>query len=226
MSHNTIINDPWLKESGSNTNIPNNAKLICAYELDLVADCIYEVTFLVSTETEYQLWKSAGLFTDSFLKQLENGDISIGEFNKTKRFKSGIAFSIYKNISEYTTCFVMLERLFRAYYGFENVRKFVIGGLVSESEFTKLIYRLNCEIEEIKNKTIINETEIVKVARELGLDPQPTGKYENIWRTRCPKTKYGMYINAIKNEYKCAVTKCKGGVKELRACVEKHRNDE
>ncbi|MDP8269147.1 MAG: hypothetical protein P9L97_10495 [Candidatus Tenebribacter davisii] len=224
MTITTIINDPWLKKSDSKADIPNGAKLVCAYKLDLIADCIYEVTFLVSSKTHYQLWRSGGFFSHTILKQLERGDISINEFNEIKRLQSGIAYSFNKDFGEFISCLMMLEHLFRAYYGYENVKQIVIGGIVKRTEFDKLKDQLNRERDIIKNKAVLNETEIVKVARELGLDPQPTGKYENIWRARCPKTKYGLYINAVKNEYKCAVTKCKGGVKELRACVERHTN--
>ena len=225
MTKEITINNPWLKESTSNTKIPNSAKLVCVYELNLVVDFIWEVTFLVSTKTHHQLWKASGMYVDPIYKQLENGNMSVDELNMANTFKRGIVYSCYNSIDEVSACLLMLECLFRAYYGYEDAREFILGGIINESEFTKLVNRLNFEREEIKNKTKAKETEIVRVARELGLNPQPTGKLENIWRARCPKTKYGMYINALNNEYKCAVTKCKGGIEELRACVEKHRND-
>jgi hypothetical protein len=225
MTKEFTINDPWLKESSSNTTIPSNAKLVCVYELNLVVDCIWEVAFLVSTKTHHQLWKTSGMFVDPIYKRFGDRGLSIDEFNRTNTFRSGIAYSCYNNIGEFSACLVMLERLFRAYYGYEDVRALLLGGVINESEFTRLVDRLNYEREIIRNITKVNETEIVRVAKELGLNPQPTGNLENVWRARCPKTKYGMYINALKNEYKCAVTKCKGGVEELRACVEKHQDN-
>ena len=69
----------------------------------------------------------------------------------------------------------------------------------------------------------MKETEIILVARELELNPQPTGTGPDYWQATCPMTNHPLYINAAENEFGCGWCKRKGGIKELRAFVKERR---
>ena len=223
MTNIQIVNDPWLKDSDRSSDIPCNAEFICAYEVDIILECLTEASFLVRTKTHLEYWKSSGLFDDTTVKQLSLGELSIDEFNKIDRLSTGLAFAFPRKESDSEVILFMLEKLMRAYYGFESVGSYLHGSLVSEMEFNMLKMKLEQERNKIIEQTKNNETEIILAARELDLHPRPTGNNPGIWHARCSRTKYGMFINAKENEFRCAVTKCKGGINELRACVIKHK---
>ena len=88
-----------------------------------------------------------------------------------------------------------------------------------------MVRKIEKELDENKQKAREAETEIIKVARELGLSPEPTGEGPSYWFARCPGKIHGktgnhvFFINAATNSFGCGWCHRKGGVEELRAFV-------
>jgi hypothetical protein len=57
------------------------------------------------------------------------------------------------------------------------------------------------------------ETEIIKVARELGLFPKPTGEGPNSWYAACPGRNHVLFISGAANSFGCGWCKRKGAIK-------------
>jgi hypothetical protein len=58
---------------------------------------------------------------------------------------------------------------------------------------------------------------IVVAARELGLDPSPSGTGPWSWNARCPGTRHSLMVQAKSGDFGCGWCKKRGGVAELRA---------
>ena len=73
-----------------------------------------------------------------------------------------------------------------------------------------------------------NETEIVRVARELGLDPVPSGDGPTAWSARCPSQgrRYVLWLSSKSDQFGCPYCQTKGGVDELRAFASKEDGHE
>ena len=65
-----------------------------------------------------------------------------------------------------------------------------------------------------------NETEIIQVARELNLYPEPAGTGPVQWYAKCPGTQHRLMITTSANQFGCGYCKVKGGVDQLRAFAE------
>jgi hypothetical protein len=64
---------------------------------------------------------------------------------------------------------------------------------------------------------------VSRVARELGLGPEPTGTGPVHWQARCPGTNHPLYIQAATGMFGCGWCKRKGGEAELREFVAERR---
>ena len=73
-----------------------------------------------------------------------------------------------------------------------------------------------------------NETEIVRVAHELGLEPVPSGDGPTAWAARCSRQgkRYVMWLSAKSDQFGCPYCSVKGGVDELRAFIAKEDRHE
>ncbi len=52
--NNDIFADPWLKKSKEINSLPEDLLLVCAYNLDIIADIIEEAAFFRRTETSLE----------------------------------------------------------------------------------------------------------------------------------------------------------------------------
>lgn len=86
--------------------------------------------------------------------------------------------------------------------------RFFEGGGISGSMFRPLFYAA---------------ASTFRVARKLGLFPQPTGTGPDLWQARCPGAGHPLYVNAEVNEFGCGWCRCKGGVKDLRVFVNERK---
>ena len=63
-----------------------------------------------------------------------------------------------------------------------------------------------------------HEAPIIKMARELGLDPRPAGHNDSAWMASCPQSRnHWIMISPSHNEFGCGYCRRKGGPEELRA---------
>jgi hypothetical protein len=73
----------------------------------------------------------------------------------------------------------------------------------------------NSEATEEKQRR--HEAPIIKMARELGLDPRPARHNDSAWMANCPYGSHWIMISASQNEFGCGYCRRKGGPEELRA---------
>src|SRR5665647_3076401 len=223
-----VFADPWLKKATKTTSIPDDALFACAYDLHIIVDLVAEAAFFRRTETCDELWIAEG-FDLPIVKGIADGNTTPTDFVGKDVFKIGRVFAVPKKGGESSSCMTLLDRLFRAYVGFCSPQGFLAAGIISESAYNNLVKRIEQELEENSRKARETETEIIKVARELGLSPKPTGEGPSHWFARCPGKIHGktgnhvLFINAAEDSFGCGWCRRKGGVEELRAFVRERK---
>ena len=82
--------------------------------------------------------------------------------------------------------------------------------------------RERIEYEEFSRQARDNETKIIRVARELGLQPEPAGTSPTQWYARCPVQRgHRLMITTSNDQFGCGYCYVNGGVDELRAFAAK-----
>jgi len=223
-----VFADPWLKKAEKGRSLPHDVRFACAYELFIQALDFEGAVFLRRTENTDELWIVVGESLPT-VRRISDGTASPQDFERGEYFSVGRVFAIKRKGEELTACLKLMELLFRATYGFEHPEKFIAPGIVDKSAYDRLLKRLDDEHEENRRKAREGETEIIKVARELGLSPKPTGEGPSHWFARCPGKIHGktgnhvLFINAAEDSFGCGWCRRKGGVEELRAFVRERK---
>jgi len=87
--------------------------------------------------------------------------------------------------------------------------------------------RKRLESEEYSRQARDNETEIIHVARQLGLNPEPAGIGPVQWYARCPGARgHQIMITTSDDQFGCGYCRVNGGVDELRAFAAKEDGHE
>jgi hypothetical protein len=110
-----------------------------------------------------------------------------------------------------------------------GVEHMTAAGYISSAQFELLHQRVlsdgvrrEREHKEWSQLARENESEIIRVARELGLHPEPAGFGPVQWYARCPaKSLHRLMITTSKDEFGCGYCRVRGGVEELRRFVDK-----
>ncbi len=145
----------------------HDVRFACAYELFIQALDFEGAVFLRRTENTDELWIVVGESLPT-VRRISDGTASPQDFERGEYFSVGRVFAIKRKGEELTACLKLMELLFRATYGFEHPEKFIAPGIVDKSAYDRLLKRLDDEHEENRRKAREGETEIIKVARELG----------------------------------------------------------
>lgn len=135
-------------------------------------------------------------------------------------------YVVEKSNDEFSACLGLLDRFFRARVNYYWPGELISPGIINGPANNALIWNIEHEMEENARKTRESETEIVRVAREMGLSPQPSGTGPGHWMARCPESNHHLYINAETNSFGCGWCKRKGSVEELRAFVVERKQRE
>ena len=86
--------------------------------------------------------------------------------------------------------------------------------------------RERLQSEEYSRQARDNETEIIHIARELGLHPEPAGNGPVQWYANCPGKGHRLMITTTKDQFGCGYCRVKGGIDELRAFAKKEDDHE
>ena len=86
--------------------------------------------------------------------------------------------------------------------------------------------RKRLEKEEYTRQAYDKQTEIIHVARELGLSPEPAGIGPVQWYARCPGTSHRLMITTGEDQFGCGYCRVNGGVAELKAFAAKRNGHE
>jgi hypothetical protein len=98
------------------------------------------------------------------------------------------------------------------------INSIVIGGLVRQIE------REEEEAREAARRHLEESpSPLIAAARELGLDPRPTGGNDVSWIATCPGRNHWLMLTVGSERFGCGYCKVSGGPEELRALVEQRR---
>ena len=111
-----------------------------------------------------------------------------------------------------------------------DIDHLIATGYINKAHFRTLLERVKCyrekerlEREAFSKQAYENETEIIHVARELGLNPEPAGIGPIQWYANCPGTGHTLMITTSNDDFGCGYCRVKGGIDELRAFVAERR---
>lgn len=201
MEHpDVVFADPWLKKTQENARMPEGVQLACTYQVYEVIEWFYETAFFYRTETTDDLW--------------------------IKGYRTGRVLAVPRDGEVLPACLKLMHRYLRAKVGFQWPCEFATAGIVGKSNFDSLVGRIERELEENTRKARETETEIITVARELGLCPEPTGKGPSYWYARCPGRNHVLFINASEDSFGCGWCERKGGTEELQTLVRERKQME
>jgi hypothetical protein len=96
------------------------------------------------------------------------------------------------------------------------------SGLLTNGELQSIVgaiaEELACNSRVAAEKQCRQEAAIIKMARELGLDPHPAGHNDSAWMAGCPQSgSHWIMISPASNEFGCGYCRRKGGPQELLA---------
>lgn len=189
-----LFTDPWLQK-GHDQILPEDVQFICKFEVNYGFDIRDESLYFRRSNGRDELW-----FSDHASWQ-------------------GLGVSMPSIGVPEDSCLILLEHLVRSRLGFEYPVKFLEPGIINNADYDALIARIEDELRENTAKTLKSETNIVRVARELGLNPRPAGTHEDLWWALCPGRNHTLQIGGPEELFFCRYCKKKGGEEELRAFV-------
>ena len=190
-----VTADPWLKDRLNRLPVPGDAVVIFEYAISVQAitggpECAY----LRRTGVADELWVS-GLYSE--------GRLIVSPRHADQREAALELFDILVRVRANFVCPVV----------------FMAPGLLTQEDFQKVINEVREEQEGYAEQAMANESEIVRVARELGLQPYPSGTGPHSWFARCPRTNHTLMISSSSDQFGCGYCKMKGGPRELQEFV-------
>jgi hypothetical protein len=213
-----VLMDPWLQSGGAAEALPSDVIFACAYDVYYVVDTCEQAAFFRRTVSHDELWIADGL-DSSALEAIASGDAIASEITPEDTITLGRVAVAPKEGEQIGACAKLLTELFWARIGFDWPSRFLKGGVINEREFRRVVGKIKNELAHNTNEARKKEAEIIKVARELGLAPRPTGTGPDHWQATCPESNHPLYISAAENSFGCGWCKRKGGPDELRAFV-------
>lgn len=217
-----FFEDTYLRKGGGSQPVPDDVVFACAYDLHCISDNTEEAAFFRRTPEADELWV-VDSFTSEDVGGLADGTVVPSDLTKLDGTIAGKMLAVRSQGSRAEACRNLVELALRCYSGFYFARDFLGAGLVGESEFLAITRTIREEREERTEEAAEKETEIVRVARELGLSPEPAGTGSDHWNARCPETNHRLDISADNNSFGCGWCRCKGHAEELRAFVNERK---
>jgi len=215
--------DLWCKDKQQR---PPMAVFVLAHEIYFQIEYFDQAIWFNRTEDRDELWAITEEFTElrpalANLPQEEKAGY-IDHFGR----HCACVFSVPRARSFDESLIDLLS----CYFGFGagtplGVEHMTAAGYVSSSQFETLHLRVlsdaarrERERREWSQQALENETEIIRVARELGLQPEPAGIGPVQWYATCPRRRgHRLMITTGHDEVGCGYCRVKGGVDELRA---------
>ena len=219
--HQILTVDPWLKKDAATAAIPPESTFLCAYGVHIGIDTVDEAAFLLRTIDTDELWLAIEPDRD-LLSHLPDVSALI-EIDRSRCMSLGRAVVARKTSDAGSASRALLDVLFRARVGFGWPTYLILGGAIDDVAFQSLVEAIKRELDDNARKASREEAEIVISARELGLNPEPTGTGPHHWRARCPGTNHGLKIQSATNQFGCGYCRRNGGPEELRVFAGERR---
>lgn len=222
-----ILTDPFFSKGGVNNMLPDDAVLACVYDLNLGIDTEGEAAFFRRTGTGDELWTvfpgNLRFIRRLIIRPAGGTKPGRGAMRSIEPLSAGCAFAVPARGDETRSCCDLLGMLFFSRVGHYWPEKFRAAGIIDEATYYGVKGEVEREIDENMRRDRERETEIVALARDLGLSPGPTGTDPGYWNARCPGKRHPLLMKADVNEFFCGYCGRKGGMEELEAFVKERK---
>jgi hypothetical protein len=211
--------DPRSHNSDHQNPIPTDAQFIGAWKLQLGIDDIYEALFLVRRDRQDLLW-SLTTGTEKRMKDnLAARAAADADWVKSE-LTCGCVAGSPRQPTESKAASQLLNALVRAEVHHQFPAPPYIAGLLTVGELANIVDSVE---EEMTRNTLAaeaaqrgNEAPILKLARELNLNPRPAGHNTTDWIANCPRRKHSIMVSPSRDQFGCGYCRRKGGPIQLQ----------
>jgi hypothetical protein len=208
--------------------VPVNAVFVGAWDNDVGVDSYSEALFLSRDDQQDLLWSLATCSENSTRQSLAARAAGDPEWAKSK-IACGCVAGVPRAGTRNEAATRLLDALVRAKVHYEFPRPPYLQGLLTTGELTEIVGAVT---EELKRNALAAEEEqhgdstapIIKLARQLGLNPRPAGHNRSDWTADCPRRSHTIMISPSSNEFGCGYCRRKGGPAELKAFADHIRS--
>lgn len=213
--------DPWSNQPNHQGDVPTGALFVGAWDVNFGIETYNQTLFLVRDDRKDLLWS---LTTDSE-KSTEQNLVAreSGDPNWVKsKVTCGCVAGAPRHGTERETAMRLLGLLVRAMFHFEFPQPPYLPGLLTCNELADVVdaviaaFARNRAAAETEQR--LNSAPIIKVARDLDLNPRPAGHNDKDWLADCPTSRsHWIMISPSANHFGCGYCRRNGGPADLRA---------
>ena len=224
--------DLWGKNG---TGLPATAVPVLVHEVFCEIEWFEQIIWFNRTETSDELWTFTDLDLD--IRRSLNDVRASTRPGCLARFgrHAACAISVPRARDFDESLLELLGCFFTTQAGAPgDIKHLIATAYINKAHFKLLLERVELhrererlEHEEFSRQAYENETEIIHVARELGLNPEPAGIGPVQWYANCPRTAgHPLRITTSDDYFFCGYCSVSGGVDELRAFVAENRPEQ
>ncbi len=212
----------WPKSDPSTAPLPPHSALVCV--IDISVDAIFdgvEALFFTRRGDTDELWSGIG-------EELPAHGVGCVDGPVTAYLPSDL--SVYGRVmtrravgDAVASAAEMVEALVWSRLGHSWPTGIIRSGLIDTALFDSIITKVENTIERNQEEARQRQSPIVRRAKWLGLNPEPTGVDPRHWSARCPLTSHRLYLNTETNEFGCGYCRRRGGSNELNAFARERR---
>jgi hypothetical protein len=212
----------WPKSNPSMIPLPPRSALVCVIDISVEAilDCVEALFFIRRGDTD-ELWSGVGEELPAHgvgrvgapvTSYLPPDPLGYGRVVTRRAVGDAVASSAE-----------MVEALVWSRLGHSWPTGIIRSGLIDTALFDSLIAKVKSTIERNQEEARKQQSQIVRRAKWLGLNPRPTGVDPRHWSARCPETSHRLYLNTETNEFGCGYCRRRGGSDELNEFARERR---
>ncbi|MEZ5846006.1 MAG: hypothetical protein R3C70_04570 [Geminicoccaceae bacterium] len=207
----------WPDHSSEAELHPTKFTFLCAYRINVEgAANFHEAAFFSETPDSSTIWIAADL-SDALVRQ---AIVAISRSRPPEEVLWWRAVEQERgNDRDELSALNMLACLFKTRQGLSWPTGFLFAGTIDQASFDAMIGNLESDIEQIIEETHRNRSDLIELAAQLGLSPQPSGKHPSFWQANCPGTHHTLLLNSQDDMFFCGYCKKKGSLDELRDFV-------
>jgi hypothetical protein len=193
-----ITIDPWLNRGEQEEALPADVTFVCSYVLDPLFETFEEAVFYREVDGHDELWVAVDP-PDTLLTAVLKGEESPSVI--TQHVCLSLGCSAVAQATDKTDDLTdrLLDALFRSRVGYGWPRKLLGAGLLDAEAVERRVAAIKADLDRIADETSKQETEIVRVARELSLNPRPTGTAVGYWQAVCYGRNHSLDITPVQN---------------------------
>lgn len=212
--------DPWMKLGGDDSGM-DRAIFVGRHHVDVGIDTVPEALFLEQSQAgQWRLWVVAAK-SDADMVELLRQHASHDPSWRTRVLSKGLAIVGVAQAEVRDVAQGLVGVLHRSRFEYSSSCGPYHGGLLPAEVLEQVGADLHAEIEKNRLAALENVAPIIATAKDLGLNPQPSGHSPNAWVANCPSGgSHTIMISTLGNKFGCGYCRRKGGPDELRQFVE------